>query len=199
MHIYTYIHIHIHTYTYTYTYTYIYTYIHTYIHIYISQMEEMGHGYGCTSAYLVGLFFSFILSTLYRVQKDLDDPFLGSAQDDIRYFVFRSCILSTLYRCRKIVVSPILGLFKLHTRSLLALSTLRSGRCLVAPSSSLPPSHSLTHSNYAPRTRTRTRTQVEHVAGGIECAWETWAIGPSSSCHKFHELALGCHVSVPKP
>jgi hypothetical protein len=44
------------------------------------QMEELGHGYGCTSAYLVGLFFSFILSTLYRVQKDLDDPFLGSAQ-----------------------------------------------------------------------------------------------------------------------
>ena len=51
-------------------------------------MEEMGYGYGCTSAYLVGLFFSFILSTLYRVQKDLDDPFLGSAQDDIRFFFF---------------------------------------------------------------------------------------------------------------
>lgn len=36
--------------------------------MYISQMEEMAYGYGCTSAYLVGLFFSFILSTLYRVQ-----------------------------------------------------------------------------------------------------------------------------------
>jgi len=52
-------------------------------------MEEMGYGYGCTSAYLVGLFFSFILSTLYRVQKDLDDPFLGSAQDDIRFFFLK--------------------------------------------------------------------------------------------------------------
>jgi hypothetical protein len=31
-------------------------------------MEEMGYGYGCSSAYLVGLLFSFILSTLYLVQ-----------------------------------------------------------------------------------------------------------------------------------
>lgn len=53
------------------------------------QVEELGYGYGCTSAYLVGLFFTFIVFTLYRVQKDLDDPFLGTAQDDIRWSMWR--------------------------------------------------------------------------------------------------------------
>jgi len=54
------------------------------------QVEEMGVGYGCTSAYLVGLLFTFIVFTLYRVQKDLDDPFVGVGQDDIRWDAWRS-------------------------------------------------------------------------------------------------------------
>ncbi len=100
-----------------------------------------------------------------------------------------SCVERSCWTLYFVSFSSILGLF-------LALSTLRSARYSVALSVYLPPSLPLIHSNYAPRTRTRTRTQVEHVAGGIECAWETWANGPSSSCHKFHELAgpsSSCH------
>uniref|UniRef100_A0A7S4PQU6 Uncharacterized protein n=2 Tax=Guillardia theta TaxID=55529 RepID=A0A7S4PQU6_GUITH len=49
------------------------------------QNGEATSGYGCASAYLVGLLFTFIVFALYRVQRDLEDPFSGSSDDSIRW------------------------------------------------------------------------------------------------------------------
>eukprot|EP00285_Hemiselmis_virescens_P011934 CAMPEP_0173399588 /NCGR_PEP_ID=MMETSP1356-20130122/45363_1 /TAXON_ID=77927 ORGANISM="Hemiselmis virescens, Strain PCC157" /NCGR_SAMPLE_ID=MMETSP1356 /ASSEMBLY_ACC=CAM_ASM_000847 /LENGTH=311 /DNA_ID=CAMNT_0014359333 /DNA_START=18 /DNA_END=953 /DNA_ORIENTATION=+ len=45
--------------------------------------------YGCVSAYLVGLFFTFIVLTLYRVVSDLEDPFDGRGDDDVDWAIWR--------------------------------------------------------------------------------------------------------------
>jgi len=41
--------------------------------------------YGCTSGYLVGALFAAILTCLYRVLEDLEDPFDGEGDDDINW------------------------------------------------------------------------------------------------------------------
>lgn len=46
-------------------------------------------GYGCTSAYMIGVLFTLIVFTLYRVQEELEDPFDGRGDDDIQWEAWR--------------------------------------------------------------------------------------------------------------
>ena len=45
---------------------------------------ELMTGYGCASAYLIGILFTCIVLTLYRVQNDIEDPFDGVGLSDVR-------------------------------------------------------------------------------------------------------------------
>ena len=56
---------------------------------------DAGPGYGCCSAYLIGLLFTLIVFSLYRAQKDLDDPFSSTEPDAIRWDAWR-CELEAL-------------------------------------------------------------------------------------------------------
>ena len=58
-------------------------------------VEDAGLGYGCCSAYLIGLLFTLIVFSLYRAQKDLDDPFSSTEPDAIRWDAWR-CELEAL-------------------------------------------------------------------------------------------------------
>jgi len=46
--------------------------------------------YGCGSAYFLSLAFVVILITLYRVQCELEDPFDGNGDDDVRWEQWRA-------------------------------------------------------------------------------------------------------------
>jgi len=46
--------------------------------------------YGCQSSYFVAVAYVLIIFTLYRVQQELEDPFDGAGDDDIKWDSWRS-------------------------------------------------------------------------------------------------------------
>ncbi|EKX51978.1 hypothetical protein GUITHDRAFT_161484 [Guillardia theta CCMP2712] len=52
--------------------------------------SEMPSQYGCESGYFVGIFYVLIVLTLYRVQVELENPFDGSGDDDIKWDLWRA-------------------------------------------------------------------------------------------------------------
>eukprot|EP00960_Hanusia_phi_P066351 766380-Hanusia_phi.AAC.2 len=52
--------------------------------------SEMPSQYGCESGYFVGIFYVLIVLTLYRVQVELENPFDGNGDDDIKWNLWRA-------------------------------------------------------------------------------------------------------------